>query len=95
MQNIFSHDISKALRIGFGYCQLGMFSDEMLRILVRLTSLFFDLLENYSQGKTLNIKTSKLLKRKAAAAKKKKKAKEQKGDEGEETPGEEPQQEEG
>ena len=42
-----------------------MFNDEMLKVLVRLTSLFFDLLENYSQGKTLNIKTNKLLKKKA------------------------------
>lgn len=64
MQNIFQHDISKALRIGFSYCVYGLFDDELLKIIVQLTSLFFDMLESYSQGKTLAIKTNKMLKKK-------------------------------
>ena len=45
----------------------------MLKILVETTSLFFDLLESYSRGKSLSIKTNKLLA-------KKKKVKQQEAD---------------
>lgn len=64
MQTIFQHDISKALRIGFTYCAPGLFNDDMLRTLVRLTSLFYDMLEQYSRGKVLSIRTNRMLKRK-------------------------------
>lgn len=44
----------------------------MLKVLIETTSLFFDLLESYSRGKTLTIKTNKILKRKIKKANKNK-----------------------
>ncbi|KAM3129508.1 hypothetical protein pb186bvf_018412 [Paramecium bursaria] len=77
MQNIFSHDISKAIRIGFQYCQQGLFNDDMLKTIIIATSQYFDLLESYSKGKVLSIRTNRMLKKKAKKANKKKQKKQQ------------------
>lgn len=64
LQNIFHHDITKALRIGLDFCQKGVLNDEVLKTLVELINIFFDLLESYSKGKVLTLQTDKLVKKK-------------------------------
>ncbi|EAR94710.2 Yip1 domain protein (macronuclear) [Tetrahymena thermophila SB210] len=64
LQNIFHHDITKALRIGVDYCQYNVLNNEVLKNLVELINIFFDLLESYSKGKVLTLQTDKLVKKK-------------------------------
>lgn len=72
LQNIFHHDITKALRIGMDYCQKGILNDAVLKNLIELVNIFFDLLETYSKGKVLTLQTDKLVKKKKKPAKSKK-----------------------
>ncbi|CAD8205817.1 unnamed protein product [Paramecium octaurelia] len=64
LQTIVTQDIAKAISIGYGYCQFGLFNDQMLSTLVKLTALYYDLLELHTQGKAWSIRTNKLLKKK-------------------------------
>ena len=88
MQNIFHHDITRIIRVGFIFCVpgfnlinlkiltniffLGLLNDNLLKTLIELQMIFFDLLEAFSKGKVLTIQTDKRIKRKKEQAKKKK-----------------------
>ncbi|CAD8144916.1 unnamed protein product [Paramecium pentaurelia] len=64
LQTIPTQEIAKAISIGYGYCQFGLFNDQMLSTLVKLTALYYDLLELHTEGKAWSIRTNKLLKKK-------------------------------
>ncbi|EGR31245.1 Yip1 domain protein [Ichthyophthirius multifiliis] len=77
MQNIFHHDIIKALRIGFEFCKKGLLEDQILKCLLRLIIGFFDLLEGFSKGKVLTLQTNKQVRKKKKKEKKNAKRKTQ------------------
>ncbi len=52
------------MRIGFSFCIYGYLRDEPLKNLVRITGIMFDMLEAFSKGKVLTIKTDRVLKKK-------------------------------
>ena len=58
MANMFRHDIARVFKIGFHRIS----HEKILTTLIRITHKFFKLLALFSKGKTLTIKTSRLLK---------------------------------
>ncbi|CAG9324990.1 unnamed protein product [Blepharisma stoltei] len=81
MQNVFYHEISRVCRKSFEYWKAGVNDKEFLEDIVEFTHMTFKILEEYSQGKALTVRTDKLSR--------KKKKKEKEGEEGEEEEDEE------
>lgn len=50
------------MRIGLDFCQRGALNDDVLKVIVELVSVFFELLESYSKGRILTLQTDKLVK---------------------------------
>ena len=61
-QNIFYHDVSKILRIGFNYLNPEVHEPKLTQNLIGLVGVFFDMLEEYAKGKVMTIQTEKKLK---------------------------------
>ncbi len=72
LANIFRHDITRYLQVGFQYCLEGLCKDEVLITLVEVQGVFFELMENYSRGRILTLKTAKLVRKKKRREQKKK-----------------------
>jgi len=52
------------VRIGLDFCQRGALNDDVLKVIVELVNVFFELLESYSKGRILTLQTDKLVKNK-------------------------------
>mgnify|MGYP000932345905 CR=1 FL=1 len=79
-QNLFYHDITKILRIGFNYLNPEVHDPKLYTDMIELVGIFFDMLEEYSKGKILAIQTDRRIKKKKLKAKKKKAKKNKKDD---------------
>lgn len=80
-QNIFYHDITKILRIGFNYMNPVIHDRKFVQDFIELVGFFFDMLEEYSKGKVMTIQTDRRIKKKKLKAKKKKQAAKRKNQE--------------
>jgi len=64
MQNVFYHEMARVCRKAFDYWEPGVNKENLLLDIIELNQITFQMLEQYSKGKALTVRTEKIIQNK-------------------------------